>query len=121
MVLRESVVQWGKPSKATLRCAERRLNHLHATGAGEVSSESTAAAVGGDAQPKTLSHIWMVGDNPASDMAFSALGGSKWRGCLVKTGVYVDTDAQCGAAMVCDHVADAVAHILATAKEENDN
>lgn len=113
MVLRDSVVQWGKPSKSTLQCAERRLNHLHATTTG-VDANNIAGA------SSAMSGIWMVGDNPASDMAFSALGGRKWRGCLVKTGVYVDTDAQCGAAMVCDNVADAVAHILATAKAEND-
>ena len=47
MVLRESIVQWGKPSVPTLACAQRRL-----------------AALRG--QPPE--RFWMVGDNPASDM-----------------------------------------------------
>ena len=39
-----------------------------------------------------------VGDNPASDMAMAAFGGPRWRGVLVCSGVYSETDATCGGA-----------------------
>lgn len=59
-----------------------------------------------------------VGDNPASDMALAALGGGKWRGVLVTTGVYGATDATCGAIHVAAGVGGAVDFILQTAREE---
>mmetsp|Transcript_15863 Transcript_15863/g.36804 ORF Transcript_15863/g.36804 Transcript_15863/m.36804 type:complete len:92 (+) Transcript_15863:152-427(+) len=55
----------------------------------------------------------MVGDNPASDMALSAMGKADgWKGCLVKTGVYADGDATCGASAVAETVSGAVELIL---------
>jgi ribonucleotide monophosphatase NagD (HAD superfamily) len=54
----------------------------------------------------------MVGDNPASDMALACMGDESWRGVLVRTGVYVDTDAQCGADAVVDGVCEAVKYII---------
>jgi ribonucleotide monophosphatase NagD (HAD superfamily) len=53
-----------------------------------------------------------VGDNPASDMALACLGDESWRGVLVKTGVFTDNDAQCGADAAVDGVLEAVEHIL---------
>jgi HAD superfamily hydrolase (TIGR01450 family) len=91
MRLRECVVQWGKPSVPTLSCAERRLTNM--------CSEA----------PRSF---WMVGDNPASDMALACMGDESWRGVLVKTGVYVDTDAQCGADAVVGGVLSAVEYII---------
>ena len=42
----------------------------------------------------------------------AAMGGPRWRGVLVRTGVYEDGDVTCGAHAVVDRVSDAVAHIL---------
>ena len=56
--------------------------------------------------------VVLVGDNPASDMALAAMGDIRWRGVLVRTGVFVDTDATCGATTVVDTVSDAVDYIL---------
>ena len=45
-------------------------------------------------------------------MAIAAMGGNRWRGVLVRTGVYEDSDVKCGAEAVVDRVSDAVAYIL---------
>jgi hypothetical protein len=110
MALRSTVVQWGKPALPTLRCAERRLDamRLGADGMDATTDHPAAAA--------STHGYWMVGDNPASDMALAALGGEAWKGVLVKTGVYVETDATCGAAGAEEGVAQAVDFILKSAK-----
>lgn len=59
-----------------------------------------------------------VGDNPASDMAMAAFGGPRWRGVLVCSGVYSETDATCGAVHVAPSVSGAVDYILQTARKE---
>mmetsp|Transcript_96770 Transcript_96770/g.276410 ORF Transcript_96770/g.276410 Transcript_96770/m.276410 type:complete len:401 (-) Transcript_96770:812-2014(-) len=95
-VLRECIVQWGKPSQLTRSCCERRLS------------------VNGTVPPS----MWMVGDNPGSDMAIAAMGGKRWRGVLVRTGVYEDSDVTCGAEAVVNRVSDAVAYILGVEERE---
>jgi len=45
-------------------------------------------------------------------MALACMGDESWRGVLVRTGVYVDTDAQCGADAVVDGVCEAVKYII---------
>ena len=62
--------------------------------------------------PPSTKFIMQVGDNPASDMALACLGDESWRGVLVKTGVFTDNDAQCGADAAVDGVLEAVEHIL---------
>jgi len=63
-------------------------------------------------------HPPKVGDNPASDMAMAAFGGPRWRGVLVCSGVYSETDATCGAVHVAPSVSGAVDYILQTARKE---
>lgn len=106
MALRDTVVQWGKPSLPTLACTERRLNAQRAAAKGDSAAAEAAPA-------ETAPGFWMVGDNPASDMAVAALGGKHWKGVLVETGVYVAGDARCGAFKVAKTVDDAVDVILA--------
>lgn len=63
----------GKPHQATYEFAERRLRQLGGDGA-------------------ALRHVYMVGDNPESDirgaMGFTSPAGVRWHGVLVRTGVY---------------------------------
>ena len=51
-----------------------------------------AAAGGGPAASGLLSRVYMIGDNPASDIAganaFRSPFGSSWRSVLVRSGVY---------------------------------
>lgn len=46
----------------------------------------------GGANPQPLRNVYMVGDNPASDICgantFRTIHGSKWHSILVRTGVY---------------------------------
>jgi len=46
--------------------------------------------------------------------ALASLGAPLWKGMLVRTGVFVDSDSRCGATAVCDNVSDAVAFIVAS-------
>ena len=67
---------FGKPYQATYEFAERRLQQMG-------SSKGTTAS---------LNHVYMVGDNPASDirgaMGYKSPSGVNWHGALVRTGVY---------------------------------
>jgi len=72
-----------------------------------------------------ISHYYMVGDNPMSDiqgavnMDNRALSKDekRWSGLLVRTGVYKDGDNDLGATEIFDNVLDSVDHILETHKE----
>jgi HAD superfamily hydrolase (TIGR01456 family) len=70
--LRKTVI--GKPFRRTYLFAEEKLRELKGKGTGELKT------------------IYMVGDNPASDIRganeFDSPYGTKWESVLVKTGVY---------------------------------
>jgi len=59
-----------------------------------------------------LKRVYMVGDNPASDIAGAnghrSLRGIEWVSVLVRSGVFRDGDYDGGALMVVDHVGEAV-------------
>ena len=76
---------FGKPFHHTFAFAEKRLErHRHAllgAGRSKIGTEG-------------LKHVYMVGDNPESDIQganeFVSPAGSKWRSILVRSGVFVD-------------------------------
>merc|ERR1712023_538903 len=100
-------VQYGKPEIAQFLHTKRALM-------------KQATQTGCD-----ISHYYMVGDNPMSDiqgainMDERALSKDekRWSGLLVKTGVYKDGDKDLGAVEVFDDVLDSVNYILETHKE----
>jgi len=91
--LRRTVI--GKPYKQTYRYAERVLNAHRAKmlGVGAQSSEDASPDGGGDdsGMPE-LGRVYMVGDNPESDIRgandYESPVGTDWMSVLVKTGVW---------------------------------
>ena len=70
----------GKPHQPTYEYAEKKLNRLRQSN------------FGGKIEGDVLQRVYMVGDNPASDIA-GAVGykspfGSRWHSALLRTGVY---------------------------------
>lgn len=77
----------GKPTKTTYQYAENVLNsyrHKLLSGTSPLGEEPVAQ----------LKRVFMVGDNPASDVLgannFESPGGTEWHSLLVKTGVWRD-------------------------------
>lgn len=68
----------GKPFPAMFACARRTLDRRHL----ELSRED-----GAEASPD-LSAIYMIGDNPKSDIRGANRAGGPWRSVLVRTGVF---------------------------------
>lgn len=85
-------VDCGKPTSTTFECGERRLQEWH-------------RRVSGAGAPK-IATVYMVGDNPESDIrgakAHRSKFGAMWKSVLVESGVYV---AGSEPAHVPDHVA----------------
>lgn len=75
----------GKPTATTYEYAERVLLDYHLAQHAETSNGSSSPA------PKIKS-VYMIGDNPASDIAganaFESPTGTKWNSILVESGVY---------------------------------
>ncbi|KAH8898339.1 HAD-superfamily hydrolase [Thozetella sp. PMI_491] len=69
----------GKPTETTYLYAERVLQDYYAANPGRL--------------PKNIRAVYMIGDNPESDIAganaYESRYGSQWRSILVETGVYV--------------------------------
>jgi HAD superfamily hydrolase (TIGR01456 family) len=74
-----------------------------------------------------ISHFYMVGDNPASDiqgavnmnhLSNEESDSRRWSGLLVETGVYTPGDDQKGAHHVSENVLTAVDHVINSHKEE---
>jgi len=69
----------GKPYQATYEYAEKKLNKLRQKNFGVTEKDS-------------LRRVYMVGDNPASDIAgaiaYKSPFGSRWHSALLRTGVY---------------------------------
>ncbi|KAI4188299.1 MAG: hypothetical protein LQ346_005341 [Caloplaca aetnensis] len=85
----------GKPSQSTFEFAEKRLLEHRA----ELVRKSRAAARGvkdgeleAEGEGKGIRKVYMVGDNPESDIAggngYRSPRGSKWDTVLVRSGVY---------------------------------
>ncbi|KAM7196876.1 HAD-superfamily hydrolase [Naviculisporaceae sp. PSN 640] len=70
---------FGKPTQLAYQFAERRLREVR-------------DKLYGDSAAPPLKRVYMVGDNPESDIAgpntYKSENGTKWYGLLVKTGVY---------------------------------
>ena len=84
---------FGKPTSRTFAFAEQKLQAYRQT---LLASRGEA----NDVQPPRLEKVYMVGDNPASDIAganlFKSPSGTAWDSILVKTGVYKSgTTPQC--------------------------
>jgi HAD superfamily hydrolase (TIGR01456 family) len=109
------VVRHGKPHPPAYVAALRKLR---------LQQQQQQAA--GDSQPTTtpppLTHVYALGDNPASDVRGANAAGGPWRSVLVRTGVWAGTDPATGdradndgddpAHFVCESAADAVAMIM---------
>lgn len=91
----------GKPHAKTYEYAEDVLVRWTGGGGGD-----------GNAGHTTLERVYMVGDNPASDIAgangFRSRRGVEWISCLVRSGVFRDGDEDGGAKMVAGNVKEAV-------------
>eukprot|EP01122_Echinamoeba_exundans_P002195 TRINITY_DN12155_c0_g1_i1.p1 TRINITY_DN12155_c0_g1~~TRINITY_DN12155_c0_g1_i1.p1 ORF type:complete len:342 (-),score=62.05 TRINITY_DN12155_c0_g1_i1:24-1007(-) len=65
---------------------------------------------------RSLDAIYMIGDNPKSDIQGANTMGGKWFSILVRTGVFKgrpgDNDSANPAKLVCDHVDEAIKFIL---------
>lgn len=96
---------FGKPERATYEFAERTL-----------AQQAQQANTLGSGVP---THTYMIGDNPASDIAGAARYG--WKSVLVRTGVWNDDQGQPDPAptLVVDDVEEAVA--LALRREWGDD
>ena len=72
---------FGKPTAKTFAFAERKLQ----------AHRQTLLRSRGEENPK-LEKVYMIGDNPASDIAgansYKSPSGTTWDSILVKTGVY---------------------------------
>ena len=94
---------FGKPSHGTFAFAEKRLqNHRHAligSGRSKIGTEG-------------LKRVYMVGDNPESDILganeFNSPAGSLWQSILVKSGVYSGGEPAHKPQVVVEDVWDAV-------------
>lgn len=89
----------GKPYQTTYEFAEHQLmrNRSRAFGA---------------ACPEPLRNVYMIGDNPASDICgantFRSIHGSKWHSILVRTGVYGGGEPEWTPNTISDNVQKAV-------------
>lgn len=109
-----SVVRQGKPWPPAYATALRKLH------AQQAASASAAGAPPSSIPP--LTHVYALGDNPASDVRGANAAGGPWRSVLVRTGVWagvdpvslarVENDGEDPAHFVCESAAGAVAMIL---------
>ncbi|KAI1825806.1 HAD-superfamily subfamily IIA hydrolase [Xylaria intraflava] len=76
----------GKPYARTYEYAERVLGHWRA----DLLKKAGGADLGGDSRP--LRRVYMVGDNPESDIRganeYTSPQGTEWASILVRTGVW---------------------------------
>lgn len=93
--LRSTVI--GKPSLLTYAFAEKRLKAyrrglVERTGFGRGAAAAAAGRLGDGKGLKALRKVYMVGDNPESDIVgannYRSRDGTEWVSVLVKTGVF---------------------------------
>lgn len=94
----------GKPHRPTYEFAEKRLIEHR---------KDLLKRSGYNGEIGALKRVYMVGDNPASDIAggngYQSPHGTDWVSVLVKTGVYVDgTEPEHKPRRIAEHVWDAV-------------
>jgi HAD superfamily hydrolase (TIGR01456 family) len=94
----------GKPHGATYSYAEEVLT--------EWRKSKQQATDDGEKLFPDLRTVYMVGDNPASDIKgannYRSSRGTQWISILLRTGVYRDGDNDCGASVIVDNVEEAV-------------
>lgn len=77
---------WGKPNKETYDFAEKRLLQRQKDALAETDGAQQASEV------EKLSCVYMIGDNPESDIrganSYQSPMGISWKSILVETGVY---------------------------------
>lgn len=77
----------GKPSEATFMYGERMLKAFH-----EKMCRSQAVDDGNSGSPTAIRTVYMIGDNPDSDIVgankYRSRMGAVWKSVLVETGVY---------------------------------
>jgi len=78
----------GKPTALTYSFAQQRLQEL----ADQLALEPAATDATMLQQPSTLDRIYMIGDNPASDIRGANRAKGKWVSVLVETGVFMRHD-----------------------------
>ncbi|ODA83141.1 hypothetical protein RJ55_01651 [Drechmeria coniospora] len=81
----------GKPSKFTYDYAHDRLLHYY-------SDMCPTAGASGGRTKQSLRRVYMIGDNPESDIRganeFEPADGTEWLSILVRTGVWRETSAE---------------------------
>lgn len=102
--LKKTVI--GKPSHVTYEYAERQLIRNRTRFFGD--------------QDSPLKKVYMIGDNPESDIRgandYRSCHGTNWHSILVRTGVYNGGEPSCEPRTICDNVRTAVAFGLQTSK-----
>lgn len=104
--LKKTVI--GKPFQGTYEFAERQL------------LRNRAAAFGNDASLPPLQKVYMIGDNPESDIrganSYRSDIGSSWHSILVRTGVYTGGEPAWTPKTITDNVQAAVEWALKSSK-----
>ncbi|EJS42833.1 YKR070W [Saccharomyces arboricola H-6] len=104
----------GKPTKLTYDFAHHVLIDWEKRLSGKVdqSIKQKLPLLGSQPSTSPFHSVFMVGDNPASDIIGAQNYG--WNSCLVKTGVYKEGDnlKECKPTMIVDDVFDAVTKTL---------
>lgn len=80
----------GKPTKITYDYAHHVLIDWYNTMCRKDKPNNVLPELGKSPKESPFSDVYMIGDNPASDIIGAKNYG--WSSCLVKTGVYRDTD-----------------------------
>ncbi|KAJ6092750.1 hypothetical protein N7486_008039 [Penicillium sp. IBT 16267x] len=104
--LKKTVI--GKPYQGTYEFAERQL------------LRNRSKILGGAADLPPLQHVYMIGDNPESDIrganSYRSDYGSKWQSILVRTGVYTGGEPAWTPTTIADDVQKGVQWALKTSK-----
>ena len=117
------LTRFGKPERAQFDFAGRRLQAEadRVSGSGGGGGGKVSAMPMPDALT-SLSRVWMIGDNPRSDIAGANRAGGPWRSVLTRTGVFTGgaNDLLHPANFVFNGVGDAVEYILGLPPPDKD-
>jgi HAD superfamily hydrolase (TIGR01450 family) len=85
-----AVTQFGKPQQRTFDFARKQLARWAAVRAGVAAGggEGNGAGESGGAEHDGFERIFMIGDNPRSDIRGANAAGAPWHSVLVRTGVF---------------------------------
>lgn len=104
---------FGKPQPVTYEFADLSLERQAASAAAAAAAAETGAqGASQTARTPLKRRVYMIGDNPASDISGAA--GYGWESVLVRTGVWSDAqgDPTPAPTLVADNVEEAVASAL---------